>query len=137
MPTFPLVVTPDGATLPVGVSAPVGYVTRATRPGTWTALVDTGANMSIVSPAVVLALQPPRLGYMPVGRSGGITTPQPTYDLRFRLGGHVNTPNRWFPLEAAEIQPATTGVDLIIGTDLLIKLELVWYGPSRHGFLAY
>ena len=112
-------------------------MTRATRPRTWTALVNTGANMSIVSPAVVLALQPPRLRLRAGGPLGRRHRTQPTYDLRFRLGGHVNTPNRWFPLEAAEIQPATTGVNLIIGTDLLIKLELVWHGPSRHGFLAY
>jgi hypothetical protein len=137
MPIFPLAVTPNGATLDAGVSAPRVYVTQATRPRTWTALVDTGATMSVISPAVVLALHPPRLGFIPVGRSGGVSTPEPTFEVRFRLGGHRNTRGRWFALEVIQIQPATPNVDVLIGTDLLIRLELMWQGPSRHGFLAY
>jgi hypothetical protein len=78
MPLFPLVVTPDGATLDVGIPAPTAYVT-ATRPDTWTALVDTGATISVISPAVGLALAPPSLGYSPVGHAGGVRTWEPTY----------------------------------------------------------
>lgn len=44
MPVFPLVLGTDKATLDVGVSAPIGYASRATRPRTWTALVDTGTT---------------------------------------------------------------------------------------------
>jgi hypothetical protein len=137
MPIFPLSVTPDGATISIGVSAPSVYVSRETRPRTWTALIDTGATMSIISPSVVSVLRPPRLGFAPVGRSGGVRTFEPTFEVRFRLGGHRQTPSRWFALEAIEIRPATPNVDILIGTDLLIRLELMWQGPTRHGFLAY
>ena len=136
MPAFPLSLTPDGATLDIGLSAPRAYVTTATPPGTWTALVDTGATMSVISPTVVAALQPPRLGFAPVGRSGGVRTLEPTYEVRVRLGGHVAA-SRWFALEVIALQPATPGVDVLLGTDLLIKLELMWWGPSRLAVLAY
>jgi hypothetical protein len=137
MPLFPLVVTPDGATLDVGVSAPTAYVTKMTRPNTWTALVDTGATMSVISPAVRLALAPPSIGYFPVGRAGGVRTFEPTYEIRIRLGGHLAILSRWFALETVELRPATPDVDVIIGTDLLIRLELSWRGPAGNGFLQY
>jgi hypothetical protein len=71
MPSFPLIITPDGATLDVGVSAPAVYVTTTTPPSTWKALVDTGATMSIISPDVVKALLPPKLrGF--TGRPSGL-----------------------------------------------------------------
>ena len=137
MPVFPLVVTHDKATLNVGVSAPIGYLTPATRPRTWMALVDTGASMSVTSPAVVQATRPPQIAYESVGRAGGVSSYARTFDIRFRLGGHASLQSQWFALEVAEIDPATPGVDVIIGMDLLARLELVLYGASRFGFLAY
>jgi hypothetical protein len=137
MPSFPLIITPDGATLDVGVSAPAVYVTTTTPPGTWKALVDTGATTSIISPDVVKALLPPSYGVSPVGRAGWVNTFEPTYEVRFRLGGHRHTLSRWFDLEVVGIQPATAGVDILIGTDLLIRLDLSWRGTSRVGSLSY
>jgi len=137
MPLFPLVITPDGATFDVGVSAPLFYVTAATRPRNWTALIDTGAVMTVISPAVRLALSPPKLGTFPAARAGGVQTWEQTYDIRLRLGGHQAGNSRWFNLEAIELQPATSNINVLIGTDLLIRLELAWRGPARSGFLQY
>ena len=53
-----------------------------------------------------------------------------TYDVRIRFGGHSG-PGRWFSVEVVEVQPATPDVDVLIGMDLLIKIDLAWMGTRR------
>jgi hypothetical protein len=61
---------------------------------------------------------------------------QYTYDIRVRFGGH-SARRRWFRLEAVETQPATADVDILIGMDLLLKIDMGWLGPRRLLFLSY
>lgn len=137
MPHHPLVFVEGRATIEVGIAAPPRYTGARNPPRTWTALIDTGANMSVISPAAVAASMPPELGYFMVGRAGGFDTPEATYDIRLRLGGHRDEASHWFRLEVVGLQPATPHVDVILGTDLLLQLELSWRGPQRSGFLEY
>jgi hypothetical protein len=136
MPVFPLDLTSDGARIDLGVSPPQGYLTPRTRPRSWRALIDTGAAVTAVSPSVVLMHQPPQIGVLYASRAGGVASRCASYEIRLSLGGHLGK-RRWFALEAMEIQPATPGVDILIGMDLLIKLELTWLGPARRAFLSY
>ena len=57
-------------------------------------------------------------------------------DIRIRFGGH-SAQGRWFNLEAVEIQPATAGVDVLIGMELFLKIDMVWLGPRKRLFLSY
>jgi predicted aspartyl protease len=115
--------------LDVGVGASRPYTGPANRPRTWKALIDTGADMTAISPAVFMALQPGRIGAVPISRAGGPMVWQDTYDLRIRFGGHT-WPGPWFDIEAVETQPATPAVDVLIGMDLLVKIDMIWRGSS-------
>ena len=92
--------------------------------------------MTAISPAVVAALRPLRIGSVPLGRAGGGISLHDTYDVRVRFGGHAGR-GRWYPLEAVEAQPATTGVDVLIGMDLLIRIDMSWEGTRRLVLLSH
>ena len=58
------------------------------------------------------------------------------YEIRLKLDGHL-TPGRWFDLIAVETAPATPGVDVLIGQDLLLQLTLLYNGPLGKLVLMY
>ena len=130
MPQLSVPLLPAGAFLDVGVGASKKLTSPANRPATWKALIDTGASMTVIGPSVVSTLKPQQIGYVPVSRAGGVTCFHGTYDVRIRFGGHTG-PGRWYAVEAAEIQPATPDVDVLIGMDLLLKIYMVWNGSGR------
>jgi predicted aspartyl protease len=130
MPLLPIPLLPAGAFLDVGVGASQPFTGPANRPDTWRALIDTGADMTTISPSVVSTLHPVLIGSVPVGRAGGGTVWHDTYYVRIRFGGHSG-PGRWFPVEAIEVQAATPNVDVLIGMDLLIKIDMAWMGSRR------
>jgi predicted aspartyl protease len=136
MPIIPISLGLDGPQLDVGVSVSKTYTRWGGPPGTWKALIDTGATMTAISPGAVAALQPLRLGVQPVQRAGGGFAMHYTYDIRIRFGGH-SARGRWFNLEAVETQPATPDVDILIGMELLLKIDMAWLGPRRSLFLIY
>jgi hypothetical protein len=59
-----------------------------------------------------------------------------TYDVRIRFGGHALS-GRWFNPEAVEVPPATAGVDVLIGMELLLQIDMTWFGPRRLLLLSY
>jgi predicted aspartyl protease len=130
MPMLPIPLLPAGAFLDVGVGASRTFTSPANRPNTWKALVDTGADMTVISPSVVSALQPQQIGNVPVSRAGSMTVWRGTYDVRIRFGGHAG-PGRWYSVEAIEVQPAAPDVDVLIGMDLLIEIDMAWIGSRR------
>lgn len=136
MPIFPVPLGSDGPRIDVGLSVSKTYAPWGGPPGTWKALIDTGAVMTAISPGIVAALRPLRIGIQPVGRAGGGSALQYTYDIRIRFGGH-STRGRRFNLEAVETQPATANVDLLIGMDLLLKIDMAWLGTRKLLFLSY
>ena len=76
----------------------------------------------------------PELGMQPVMLSGGRWSLEPTYDVRFRIGGHLaDTP--WHDLVVTGTTPATEGVDVITGMDPLLKIKGGWDGPAGTAFL--
>jgi predicted aspartyl protease len=130
MPLLPIPLLPAGAFFDVGVGASRAFTGPANRPDTWKALIDTGADMTVISPSVVSALQPQQVGIVPVSHAGGVTVWRHTYDVRIRFGGHTG-PGRWFNVEAVEVPPAAPDVDVLIGMDLLIKIDMAWIGSRR------
>jgi hypothetical protein len=136
MPQLSILLVPAGAFLDIGVGASRTFTGPTNRPATWRALVDTGAAITAISPSVVLSLRPQQIGYIPVTRAGGIVAWRETYNVRIRFGGHMG-PGRWFPLEAVAVQPATPDVDVLIGMDLLIKIDMAWSGPRGLVLIDY
>jgi hypothetical protein len=136
MPIFSISLGLDGPLLDVGVSVPKAYVPWGGQPGTWKSLIDTGADMTAISPNLVAALKPMRIGTAPVGRPGGGRVMCDTYDVRIRFGGNALS-GRWFNLKAVEVPPATTGVDVLIGMELLLQIDMTWFGPRRLLLLSY
>jgi hypothetical protein len=92
--------------------------------------------MTAVSPTIITALHPQQIGSLPLGRPGVGPIWHDTYDVRIRFGGHTN-PGRWFALEAIQAQPATPDVDVLIGMDLLIRIDMVWLGSRRLILLTH
>ncbi len=136
MPLLPIPLGPGGPLIEVGLSVPRVYAPWGGAPGTWKALIDTGADMSAISPGIVAALRPMKIGAQPVSRAGGGRAVCDTYDIRVRFGGHAR-PGRWFSLEAVEVQPATADVSVLIGLDILLQIEMAWHGPRRLLVLSY
>ena len=136
MPQLSILLLPEGAFLDIGVGASRGFTGPTNRPATWRSLVDTGAVITAISPTVVQALRPQQIGIIPVTRAGGMVVWRETYDIRVRFGGH-NAPGRWFPTEAVAVQPATPDVDVLIGMDLRIKIDMTWSGSRRLVSIDY
>jgi hypothetical protein len=126
MPIIQIPLGLDGPMVDVSLSVPKTYAPWGGPPGTWRALIDTGSNMTTISPAVVAALQPMRLGAQAVRRPVSGVKWCDTYDVRLRFG---RVHGRWFHTEALEVQPATTDVDVLIGMDLLLQIDMAWHGP--------
>jgi len=112
MPLLPISLGPSGPLVDVGLSVPRAYSPWGGPPGTWRALIDTGADMTTISSAVVSTLRPMQVGTQPVGRPGGGRTVCDTYDVHLRFGGPAAR-GRWFNLEVVEIQLAAADVDLL------------------------
>lgn len=110
-----------------------GYVGH---PVTETALVDTGATITAISPSIRKQLQPPPFGTVLYQPRGQHAIWVPTYLVLLVIEPHTHS-GRVFPLEVIEEQPATPGVQLLLGCDLLRKVVLVWDGPRDRLLLTY
>ncbi len=128
-----LVMGRAGGLVEVLVGAPAAYTNPSYPPARCLALVDTGAELSAVSPRVVAATMPPHLGAEFVGRAGGIGSVHPTYLVGVRPG----VQGQWLEVEAVEIEPASEGVEFILGRDLLRRMVLHWDGPAGNAWIDY
>jgi hypothetical protein len=123
----------EGALLvEVGMPAPQGYVTASNQPETYLAILDTGADMSVISPNVAKQMRPPELGMQPVLLPGLRYSLEPTFYVQFRIGGH-RAEGPWHPLVVASTEPATPNVDVILDMDLLSTLDWGWQGSVGFG----
>jgi hypothetical protein len=138
MPLYVVDIGPPGPLIEVGIRVGAAYdaIGRGGAPHSYMALVDTGASCSAISPRVVADVQPQRVGDAALERPGTVTESSHIYDIRVKFEGHL-TPGRWFELEAVETAPATPGVDVLIGQDLLQNLTLLYNGPLGKLVLMY
>jgi len=129
---------PPGPLIQVGIRASAAFEASGYggAPHSYTALIDTGASSSTISPKVVADVQPQSVGSAPLKRVAMSPLPIMRYEIRLKFDGHLN-PGRWFDLEAAETAPATPGVDVLIGQDLLSQLTLLYNGPLGKLVLMY
>jgi len=109
---------------------------RGGAPRSYSALIDTGASTTAISRKVIAEVQPQQVGSVKFGRAGSADAVGYLYDIRLKFDSHL-LPGRWFDLEAIETDPATPGVDILIGQDLLLKLTMVYNGPLAKLVLMY
>jgi hypothetical protein len=129
---------PPGPLSQVGIRVGTAFeaMGRGGAPHSYTALVDTGAARSTISPRIVADVQPRSVGSTNLERVGATLFTITTYGIRLKFEGHL-TPGRWFDLTVAETTPATPGVDVLIGQDLLLQLTLLYNGPLGKLVLMY
>jgi hypothetical protein len=129
---------PPGPLIEVGIRVGAGYeaMGRGGAPRSYVAPIDTGASRSAISPRVVADVQPQRIADAALRRPGAITGTGHIYSIRLKLEGHLS-PGRWFDSRAVETAPATPGVDVLIGQDLLLNFTLLYNGPLGKVVLMY
>jgi len=128
----------------VGLSVGVVYRMRGQGgpPTARNALIDTGANRTAITPAVVAALAPQEAGRAEQTRPNEGPIFRPTYSILLCFAPDLGDADwvadaHWFTVEAAEATLATPGVDVLIGQDLLAQLALAWDGPRGRLLLMY
>jgi len=118
----------DGPQTDVGLDVGARHAPWGGSPSTKKALIDTGATATAVSPAIRQALKPMKIGRARVHLPGVGVVWDDTYFVRLKFGGHAR-PGRWFGLEVIEYRPSTPNIDVLIGMDLLVMINMVWDGP--------
>jgi hypothetical protein len=128
----------------VGLSVGIAYRMRGTGgpPTGGTGLIDTGASQSAISPSLIERLNPQRLRLQDYNRPGGTLIPAWTYSMLLCFEPDLGDEDwvadaHWFPVIAIGAAPATPGVDVLIGQDLLANLALAWDGPRGRLNLMY
>jgi predicted aspartyl protease len=130
-------VAPLGALIQVGVRVGVAFSNAGFggTPRTCTALLDTGASSTAISPTIVRQVQPQIVGTTPI-KGVGASSLAHTYEIQIKFEHHLQ-PGTWYNLEAVEAVPATPGVDILIGRDLLKNIAMFYDGPSEKLTLMF
>ena len=128
----------------VGLSVGVSYRLRNldSPPTDGYALIDTGASMTAITPAIVAKLRPQQVGTEPYTRPDQPPIIRPTYSILLCFEPDLADPDwmahaQWFGVVAVEAKIATPGVDVLVGQDLLGELALSWDGPRGRLLLMY
>lgn len=111
-------------------------------PEGFTALVDTGAHQTAIAPAVLARLGSQRVSPIEVLRHDGSREWRDTFRVRIGLEPNFGVPTwpiatPWFNLTVVAAAPATPGVDVLIGQDLLNEVVMFWDGPAGRLVPSY
>ncbi len=101
-----------------------------------TGLIDTGATRTAISIAVYQALQPAVSGTAQFQRPGVLPVVASTYAIRLNFEGHLSG-NPWFELDVVAADPATPGIDVLLGMDVLSQLVMFYEGVNGTMILSY
>ena len=98
--------------------------------------------MTAIHPKIIAAVHPLKLGKCEIRRAGAESTWAQTSDLRVAFDPDPQQPRwwlngRWFNVEAIAVPPASEGIDVLIGRDILSKLVMSWDGPRWKLLLMY
>ena len=111
-------------------------------PGAVNALIDTGASVTPFHPRLIDQFRPLRVGEVDFQQPDGAVSSADIYQVRLCFEPilsdiHWPLKVRWFEVAAVAVAPATPGVDVLIGQDLLASLVLTWDGPRSRVLLMY
>ncbi|MDR5682658.1 MAG: hypothetical protein QN163_01345 [Armatimonadota bacterium] len=108
--------TPPAPVLPLAVMPPVGTDAVALR-----ALVDCGADLTVLPAGTAARVRLPRIGALTVRGISGKTVRVPLYAARLRMSGAEVV------VEAAEL-----GAEALVGRDVLNGWVVTLDGPARR-----
>jgi predicted aspartyl protease len=92
------------------------------------ALIDTGASMTAVHPAIVAELEAQVIGEVDIRRPDGATEWLPTYYFSLAMFSGIDRAEA-VPVEVVAATPASR-CDVLIGRDLLGRWLTVYDGPG-------
>jgi hypothetical protein len=133
-----ITVGPFGPLIQVGLNVGSSQAVRGLGgpPQSVTGLIDTGAVRTAISRSVYQALQPAIIGTTSYRRPGVAPVFVATYAVRLNFQGHL-TSNPWFELEVLVTDPATPGVEVLVGMDVISQLVLFYEGVNGTMVLTY
>jgi predicted aspartyl protease len=97
------------------------------------ALIDTGASMTAIHPAIVAELESQPIGMTDIRRADGSTEWVPTYYFSMTI---LRRDGVAFAVEAVAATPASP-CDVLIGRDLLSRWLMVYDGPTNSLIISY
>jgi len=125
---------PSGPIISLGVRRELGYPSAGFRPISCNGLVDTGASSTAIAPAAAKPAGLVWTGVATVARQGG-TVLVPTYGARVRLGGVG--PAGWRELVLLRTAPSNSGVEMLLGRDILAWVSMLYVGSKGHAAILY
>src|SRR3954447_4085377 len=130
-------VDPVGPLIQVGIRvgpafAGAGY---GGAPQSYTALIDTGASSTAISPRVVRDVRPQLTGTAPIGRAGATLIAE-VYDIGIKFEDHLHH-GTWYELRVVKVTPATPGVDVLLGRDLLEHVTMLYDGSNQKTAIIF
>lgn len=103
----------------------------APGPARTEAIIDTGAEMTVITPAVAQGLLFDRpIRTVRLAAVSGQAASQPVHPVRVTIGP-VGTSARPIELSVVVAELVTARHDCLIGRDLLAFCELTWSGPEH------
>jgi hypothetical protein len=133
-----ITVGPLGALIQVGltVGSTQAHLGLGGPPLSRTGLIDMGASRTAISRGVHQVLQPAVSGSAWYQRPGGSPVRVDRYAIRLNFEGHLSG-NPWFDLDVVVADPATPGVDVLVGMDVISQLVLFYEGVNGTMVLTY
>jgi predicted aspartyl protease len=130
-------VDPLGPLIQIGVRVGTRFAAAGLggAPKSYTALIDTGASSTAISPKVVSEVRPQLTGSTPIGRAGASLIAD-MYDVRIKFEHH-RLPGTWYDLTVVEVSPANQGVDILIGRDLLKNATMLYDGSNGKLYIKF
>lgn len=131
-------VGPLGALIQVGLNVGASQASRGLGgpPQSRTGLIDMGASRTAISHGVHQVLQPAVAGSTLYRRAGGPEMRVNRYRVRLNFEGHLSG-NPWFEVDVVVAEPATPGVDVLVGMDVISQLVLFYEGVNGTMILTY
>ena len=131
-------VGPFGPLIQVGLNVGATQAARGLGgpPQSRIGLIDTGATRTAIAGSVYRALQPTPSGAASYRRPGQDDIVELTYAVRLNFEGHLSG-NPWFDLDVVVANPATPGVEVLVGMDVVSRLVLFYEGVKGTMILAY
>jgi hypothetical protein len=133
-----ITVGPLGPLIPVGLNVGANQAASGLGgpPLSRTGLIDTGATRTAISDAAYQVLRPAPSGWALYQRPGLAQAAVATCVVRLNFEGHLSR-NPWFDPRVVVADPATPGVDVLVGMDVLSQLILFYEGANGTMVLAY
>jgi len=107
-----------------------------------TALIDTGASMTAIDPSTIAVLHPRKRERIEITRPLAESLWAMTYDIGLAFEPDPAQREwwlraRWFNVKVIAAPPASAGVDVLIGQDILSQIVMSWDGPRWKLLLMY